>query len=141
MAQDHPSSGPAATLAGLAEKGLTFDHPQDEDQLHRIDDHDVAMLVATGVVGIDSRPIQAGEGAKVSLAPESVTGPLTVDLEQSGRGGVALSRQHLSLPARPPRLPEEITHLWLVGTPGIDRSLAWYPEHGWFDTQRQLLKA
>jgi hypothetical protein len=165
------------TLAALTSNGLTFDHHHGIDQLHHFDDHEVAALVAAGVVGIDSRPIRAGERAEVSLGPEGAIGPLTVDWDavmdwldevlawpsmldvrfkladtgaaerhavigvtwsSPGDAVFALSRRNSSLPTRPPQLPEEITHLWLLGTPGFDRHLAWYAEHGWFDTERRL---
>jgi hypothetical protein len=54
-----------------------------------------------------------------------------------GEAVFALSRWHSSLPGRLPQLPVEITHLWLLGVI-YDRHLAWYPEHGWFNTQQRL---
>jgi hypothetical protein len=164
------------TLAALTARGLTFDHHHGVDQLHRMVDHDVSSLVAAGVVGIDSRPVQAGEQAEASLGPEGVSAPMAVDWElvmdwlddvlaspsladvrsklaatgaeerhavigvtssSPGEAVFALSRWEPSLPPRPPKLPEEITHLWLLGS-FYDRHLAWYPEYGWFDTQQRL---
>lgn len=164
------------TLAALTAKGLTFDRYHGADELPRIDDDDVANLVAAGVVGIDSRPVRAGEHAEVFLGLEGVSGPVAVDWEPvqdwvdavlvspslldvrsklagtgaeerhavigvtsscPGEAVFALSRWHSSLPIQPPQLPEEITHLWLLGS-FYDRHLAWYPKHGWFDTQRRL---
>jgi hypothetical protein len=163
-------------LAALTAKGLTFDHHHDEDHLHRLDDHEVVRLVTAGVVGIDSRPVRAGEQAGVSLGPQGVSGPFTVEWDpvqdwldgvlvssnladvrsklaatgaaerhavigvtssSPGEAVFALSRWHSSLPGRPPQLPAEITHLWLLGS-FADRHLAWYPEYDWFNTQRRL---
>jgi len=163
-------------LAALTAKGLTFDHHHSEHQLARIDDQDVAILVAAGVVGIDSRPVREDESAEVTLGPQGVTGPITVDwvpvlawlddllasptladvrtklaktgaaerhavigVTHSSPGDVvfALSRLHSSLPPRAPQLPDEITHLWLLGTWAGDRTLVWYPEHDWFDSRRR----
>jgi len=36
------------------------------------------------------------------------------------------------LPSSPPRLPDELTHLWVWGTP-LGRVLGWFPDRGWFD--------
>ncbi len=41
---------------------------------------------------------------------------------------------HGVLPNRPPVLPPEITHVWLLGIEGADRCIAWLPElGGWID--------
>jgi hypothetical protein len=37
------------------------------------------------------------------------------------------------LPTLPPRLPPEITHLWVWSVPGLGRCLAWFPDRGWLD--------
>jgi hypothetical protein len=38
------------------------------------------------------------------------------------------------LPSRPPDLPPEVTHLWLLGTGGLGRCIAWLPDRGgWID--------
>ncbi|MFJ3908942.1 hypothetical protein [Streptomyces vinaceus] len=37
------------------------------------------------------------------------------------------------LPSKAPLLPQEFTHLWLIGAQISDRCLAWYPDLGWFD--------
>jgi hypothetical protein len=62
---------------------------------------------------------------------------ICVTSSSPGEAVFAISRWHSSLPGRPPELPEEITHLWLLGA-FYDRHLAWYLEHGWFNTQRRL---
>lgn len=46
----------------------------------------------------------------------------------------ALSVNEQTLPSEPPALPREITHLWLMNAPSLDRCLAWFPDRGWFDT-------
>lgn len=169
-------AGLLRTLESLTAKGLTFDDHHGIDRLYRIDDDDVADLVAAGVVGIYSRPVRAGEQAEVTLGPEGVSAPLAVDWDlvldwldhvlaspsladvrsklaatgaderhaaigvtssSPGEAVFALSRWESSLPPRPPTLPEEITHLWLLGS-FYDRHLAWYPEHGWFETRGRL---
>lgn len=47
----------------------------------------------------------------------------------------ALSRDgHRMLPGTAPNLPNEITHLWLLGTDCSDRCIAWLPDRGgWID--------
>lgn len=35
-----------------------------------------------------------------------------------------------------PLLPQEFTHIWLIGDRISDRCLAWYPDLGWFDPTR-----
>lgn len=43
-------------------------------------------------------------------------------------------RDHVEeLPPSPPRLPPEVTHLWLAGANGPGRTLCWFPDRGWFD--------
>src|SRR4051812_12450962 len=75
---------------------------------------------------IDGRSKLAATGATERHAAIGVTA------SSPGEAVFALSRWHSSVPGRPPRLPEEITHLWLLGS-FFDRHLAWYPEHGWFN--------
>lgn len=41
-----------------------------------------------------------------------------------------------TLPGEPPRLPPEITHLWLMNAQSTQRCVAWFPGHGWLDTMR-----
>ena len=41
-----------------------------------------------------------------------------------------------TLPPLPPKLPDEFTHLWLIGAQASDRCLAWYPDRGWFEPHR-----
>jgi hypothetical protein len=48
----------------------------------------------------------------------------------------ALSDLESTLPDRPPTLPHEITHLWLMNAPPVGRCLAWFPRRGWFDVSR-----
>ncbi len=40
------------------------------------------------------------------------------------------------LPSMAPLLPQEFTHIWLIGDRISDRCLAWYPDLGWFDPTR-----
>ncbi|WP_433051123.1 hypothetical protein [Dactylosporangium sp. CS-033363] len=46
----------------------------------------------------------------------------------------ALDRDYRELPTNDPRLPPEITHLWLWSYP-LGRCLAWFPDRGWFNPQ------
>ena len=55
-------------------------------------------------------------------SPSSVFFGLTTDVQ--------------TLPAEPPRLPPEITHLWMMNAQSGDRCVAWFPERGWFDAAR-----
>ncbi|MET7377989.1 hypothetical protein ABZT08_04045 [Streptomyces sp. NPDC005526] len=41
-----------------------------------------------------------------------------------------------TLPPLRPELPNEFTHLWLIGAQASDRCLAWYPDRGWFEPHR-----
>jgi hypothetical protein len=42
------------------------------------------------------------------------------------------------LPACAPDLPNEITHLWLLGAPPADRLIAWSPQRGWIDSRQRF---
>lgn len=44
-----------------------------------------------------------------------------------------LTMDNRTLPAVAPRLPPEITHLWMGHVPSIDRCIAWFPDRGWLD--------
>jgi hypothetical protein len=44
----------------------------------------------------------------------------------------ALSDDYCGLPDRPPRLPVEVTHLWVWSYP-VGRCIAWFPDTGWLD--------
>jgi hypothetical protein len=44
----------------------------------------------------------------------------------------ALSLDYSGVPDLAPRLPSEITHLWVWSNP-LGRCIAWYPERGWFE--------
>ncbi len=48
--------------------------------------------------------------------------------------GLTIDNQ--TLPAMAPRLPPELTHLWMGHVPSIDRCVAWFPDRGWFDPAR-----
>jgi len=43
-----------------------------------------------------------------------------------------LSNARAELPPSPPRLPVELTHIWVWGTP-LGRVIGWFPDRGWFD--------
>ncbi|MDG4833022.1 hypothetical protein O7627_27495 [Solwaraspora sp. WMMD1047] len=43
-----------------------------------------------------------------------------------------LSDDYQGLPSRPPKVPAEVTHVWVWSYP-IGRCIAWFPETGWFD--------
>jgi hypothetical protein len=45
----------------------------------------------------------------------------------------ALKHEERSLPRQGPRLPREITHLWLMPAASPGRCIAWFPDRGWFD--------
>lgn len=45
----------------------------------------------------------------------------------------ALKYEERSLPLRGPRLPREITHVWLMPATSPGRCIAWFPDRGWFD--------
>ncbi|HEV2345152.1 MAG TPA: hypothetical protein VGS97_13730 [Actinocrinis sp.] len=45
----------------------------------------------------------------------------------------ALTYWSNTLPPAPPRLPREITHVWLLNPQTPDRCLAWLPDRGWID--------
>ncbi|WP_405147672.1 hypothetical protein OG589_08460 [Sphaerisporangium sp. NBC_01403] len=44
----------------------------------------------------------------------------------------ALNHAYSGLPPEPPRLPAEITHLWVWAYP-LGRCIGWFPDQGWFD--------
>lgn len=48
----------------------------------------------------------------------------------------ALAEGHRSVPPAPPRLPEEVTHVWVMPAQGGGRCLAWFPSRGWLDAAR-----
>ena len=45
----------------------------------------------------------------------------------------SLSLEETSLPQEVPMLPPELTHLWMMTTPSAGRSIAWFPDRGWFN--------
>ncbi|MET9275508.1 hypothetical protein [Kribbella sp. NPDC003557] len=47
----------------------------------------------------------------------------------------ALSSRYSNLPELAPRLPSEVTHVWIWPWP-IGRCLAWFPDRGWFEPGR-----
>lgn len=50
----------------------------------------------------------------------------------------ALSRDRSDLPTHAPRLPEEVTHLWIWSQPG--RCLSWSERSGWEDVERHWVQ-
>ena len=53
-----------------------------------------------------------------------------------GEAFFALACEHSTLPPRAPRLPPEITHLWVMPVLGLGRCLTWSSESGWIDAAR-----
>lgn len=53
----------------------------------------------------------------------------------------ALDDYRRGLPHEPPKLPQEITHLWLMRASCPGRCIAWFPERGWFDVSRHWATA
>jgi hypothetical protein len=41
-----------------------------------------------------------------------------------------------TLPTESPKVPSEITHLWMMNARSGDRCIAWFPDRGWFDPAR-----
>ena len=60
---------------------------------------------------------------------------LGVTYTSPGEVVFALTMDERSLPGKAPKLPPEITHLWLMNTTG-DRCIAWFPDRGWFEPRR-----
>ncbi len=58
---------------------------------------------------------------------------LGISFSSPGDVYFALSMEEHSLPREPPKLPDEITHLWLMQAPPLGRCLAWFPDRGWLD--------
>lgn len=53
----------------------------------------------------------------------------------------ALDSGERTLPPKPPSLPDEITHLWLMRPASGGRCLAWFPDRGWLDVRRHWATA
>ncbi|GAA3638163.1 hypothetical protein GCM10022223_66380 [Kineosporia mesophila] len=47
----------------------------------------------------------------------------------------ALDYPSIGLPLFVPQLPDELTHLWLMGLPAPSRCISWWPDRFWFDPQ------
>lgn len=61
---------------------------------------------------------------------------LGVTFTSPGEVYFALSLREPTLPDGPPKLPGEITHVWLMNAPPLGRCLAWFPDRGWLDVRR-----
>ncbi len=117
-------------VGSLETSGLTFETVADLRVLNTHPDPNVNRLVALGVVMLSSRPATMPDHGAVRLSPPGIEGPVHI---RSGDVYFALSMEEHSLPREPPKLPDEITHLWLMQAPPLGRCLAWFPDRGWLD--------
>lgn len=61
---------------------------------------------------------------------------LGITFTSPGEVYFALSLQEPTLPDEPPKLSDEITHVWLMNAPPLGRCLAWFPDRGWLDVRQ-----